>query len=226
MTQGKCYSCQGIFPKNQMAKHLETCLPVPKTRLTVGQVGTQTGMQKQPAEAEVPCQRTFRILAEGHYQPEYWLYFEIPAEAKFSGIDRFLRKTWVECCGHLSAFKSNPTLPSPIGKSRPLGGILNPGMKFYYEYDFGSTTELALKVISEQESDFKGKSIRLLARNEQLLMKCEKCDKPATRICAQCINDNKGWLCDNCAPEHECGEDMLLPVVNSPRVGVCGYTGN
>lgn len=24
---------------------------------------------------------------------------------------------------------------------------------------------------------------------------------------------------------HECGEDMLLPVVNSPRVGMCDYTG-
>ena len=24
---------------------------------------------------------------------------------------------------------------------------------------------------------------------------------------------------------HECGQEMLLPVVNSPRVGVCGYVG-
>jgi hypothetical protein len=208
MPSGKCYLCQGIFPKNQMTKHLETC------------------MQKQPAEADVPHQRTFRILAEGHGQQEYWLYFEIPAEAKFSSIDRFLRKTWVECCGHMSAFKSHPTLPSQISKSRPLGDILNPGMKFYYEYDFGSTTELALKVISEQDGKFEGKSIRLLARNEPPPIKCERCDKPATRICAQCINENMGWLCDDCAPEHECGEEMLLPMVNSPRVGVCGYTGS
>jgi hypothetical protein len=25
--------------------------------------------------------------------------------------------------------------------------------------------------------------------------------------------------------EHECGEEALLPVVNSPRMGMCGYTG-
>jgi len=25
--------------------------------------------------------------------------------------------------------------------------------------------------------------------------------------------------------DHERGEKMLLPVVNSPRVGMCGYTG-
>jgi hypothetical protein len=32
-------------------------------------------------------------------------------------------------------------------------------------------------------------------------------------------------LCQACAEDHECGEDMQLPVVNSPRVGVCGYAG-
>jgi hypothetical protein len=36
---------------------------------------------------------------------------------------------------------------------------------------------------------------------------------------------DEGWLCDECAVGHECGEEMLLPVVNSPRVGVCGYVG-
>ena len=37
--------------------------------------------------------------------------------------------------------------------------------------------------------------------------------------------NEEGWLCQSCADEHECGEDMLLPVVNSPRTGVCGYAG-
>ena len=37
--------------------------------------------------------------------------------------------------------------------------------------------------------------------------------------------EGEGWVCDECAPKHKCGEDMLLPVVNSPRVGMCGYTG-
>ena len=44
-------------------------------------------------------------------------------------------------------------------------------------------------------------------------------------ICAQCIYEDKGCLCDACARSHECGEEMLLPLVNSPRAGVCGYTG-
>ena len=43
--------------------------------------------------------------------------------------------------------------------------------------------------------------------------------------CAQCIYEGGGWLCEACAKSHECGEEMLLPVVNSPRVGTWGYTG-
>jgi hypothetical protein len=54
---------------------------------------------------------------------------------------------------------------------------------------------------------------------------CDICGQPATEICSQCIFDDKGWLCDEHAESHECGEEMLLPVVNSPRVGMCAYAG-
>ena len=47
----------------------------------------------------------------------------------------------------------------------------------------------------------------------------------ATGLYTQCIYEDKGCLCDACAKSHECGEEMLLPLVNSPRAGVCGYTG-
>ncbi len=69
------------------------------------------------------------------------------------------------------------------------------------------------------------KSIELMARNVQPQIKCSCCENEATHVCAQCFYDNTGWLCSTCAQIHECGEDMLLPVVNSPRVGVCGYCG-
>ncbi|MBV1730429.1 MAG: hypothetical protein KUA33_09465 [Methanobacterium sp.] len=75
--------------------------------------------------------------------------------------------------------------------------------------------------MSEQEGEAKGKSIQLLARNDPPLIACESCGKIGTQVCAECAT----WLCDECAHKHECGEDMLLPVVNSPRVGMCGYTG-
>ena len=33
-------------------------------------------------------------------------------------------------------------------------------------------------------------------------------------------------LCDEHAETHDCGGEYFLPVVKSPRVGVCGYTGD
>ena len=33
------------------------------------------------------------------------------------------------------------------------------------------------------------------------------------------------FVCDQCLESHECGEEMVLDVVNSPRMGVCGYVG-
>jgi hypothetical protein len=33
------------------------------------------------------------------------------------------------------------------------------------------------------------------------------------------------FYCDKCLTKHECGDEMSLPVVNSPRMGVCGYCG-
>ncbi len=82
-----------------------------------------------------------------------------------------------------------------------------------------------MKVVAERVGEAQGKSIQVLARNEAPLISCEVCGKPATEVCAQCIYEGAGWLCEACAEEHECGEEMLLPVVNSPRVGMCGYTG-
>lgn len=65
----------------------------------------------------------------------------------------------------------------------------------------------------------------MLARNHPHEIECSYCGKPATHVCRECIYDDGGWLCDDCTEKHECGEEMLLPVVNSPRVGVCAYTG-
>lgn len=106
-----------------------------------------------------------------------------------------------------------------------LDKVLKPGQTCSYEYDFGSTTELTVKVISEQEVEAQKKAIQILARNNLPLVPCDVCGEPATTTCTQCIYEDKGCLCDACAKGHECGEEMLLQMVNSPRAGVCGYTG-
>ncbi len=111
---------------------------------------------------------------------------------------------------------------------KKLGDALEQGLVFDYEYDFGSTTALKLKVQnSRQGLPEKSKyHVRLLARNLMPEVKCQECDKnPATIIDLEAIYDGKGLICKACARKRKL-EDMILPLVNSPRAGECGYTGD
>lgn len=171
------------------------------------------------------------------YLPEYWLHLEVDEGRTLKDLDQFLRDIWLECCGHLSAFAiSDTTYDShPEGGWRPsksmrvkLGEVLEEGMKFDYEYDFGSTTELQLKVLSEQKTKPLGKPIKILARNNPPRLECTSCQKEATCVCSMCLwgEGKEVYFCDACAEKHVCEGDgeAFLPVVNSPRMGVCGYT--
>jgi len=220
ISKGKCYLCGGTFSKSGMTKHLKSC---PKR---------ETASEKPSSRRRPRKSKIFHLVVEGSYLPYYWMHLELPANATLEDLDSFLRDIWLECCGHLSAFRiegkeylSEPSEFDEEGMDVELSDVLSPGMKFSHEYDFGTTTELTLKVVSEQEGETKGELIEILARNEPPPITCVSCGKTATQVCSQCIWEGEGWLCDECSREHECGEDMLLPVVNSPRVGMCGYIG-
>jgi hypothetical protein len=160
------------------------------------------------------------------------LHIAAPATAPLKKLDAFLRKTWLECCGHMSAFEVEGVRYASSASSgersmrAPLDEVLAPGMKFSYEYDFGSTTELSLKVVSLREQGTPKGAVQLLARNEEPQVVCNQCGvRAATRICPECSWNGEGWLCQACAVAHPCGDGACLPVVNSPRAGTCGYTG-
>ena len=105
-----------------------------------------------------------------------------------------------------------------------LGEALSVGQKFSYTYDFGSSTDLNLRIVSEREGLVNPKDvISLLARNLAPEFKCSVCDAPATLIFGGSWGDGNTY-CKKHAKKYE-GEGLLLPVVNSPRVGVCGYGG-
>lgn len=216
-SKGKCRFCERAFANSGMARHLEAC----KQR------------QERRSASPSPESRSYHIAVKGRYQPEYWMHLEIPADATLLDLDAFLRDIWLECCGHLSAFTiaGKQYMPKADfdldGESMDVAieEVLRPGMDFRHEYDFGTTTELSLKVISQWEGGRPDERVELLARNDPPLIPCGSCGTPATQVCGQCIYAGEGWLCDDCADGHECGEDTLLPVVNSPRVGMCGYTG-
>jgi hypothetical protein len=222
MSKGRCNLCGGTFSKSTITKHLKSC----KQK----QTDAATSVPDKASQKE----QVFHLMVEGRYLPEYWMHLEIPAKAKLEELDSFLRDIWLECCGHMSMFSIHDKTYSiaPMAEYNEksmkirLDAVLSPGIKFSHEYDFGTTTHLTLKVISQEQEQVKSKNIVILARNEPPLYSCMSCGKAAAHICTQCIWTGEGCLCDECITDHECGEDMLLPIVNSPRVGMCGYTGD
>jgi len=225
---GKCNLCGKTYKKAGMSRHLKTCL--------------EQNVDKKPGKV---TRKTFWLNIQGREYSEYWLHLEIPTTSTLMDLDQFLRDIWLECCGHLSAFTIEniryeldtgmidsmwgdffgPSMPVKTMKER-LHSVLRPGLEFYHEYDFGTTTYLKLKVMAERERPGRSKKIELLALNHPPEIPCAKCGKPATQVCTQCIYEGpQAWLCDEHSQNHQCGEDMFLPVVNSPRVGECGYTG-
>lgn len=133
------------------------------------------------------------------------------------------------------------------GMDVELGEVLNVGEKFSYVYDFGSSTNLSFRVIDEREGvlpaddedeeeeleedeeeyEDEGEiDLVVMARNEPPPWVCNVCGKPATHVLPESEYDtlDKAGLCDDHAKKYQYS-DELLPMVNSPRVGVCGYTG-
>jgi hypothetical protein len=186
-----------------------------------------------------------RVTAPG--LPPYWLGLEVKADAKLDALDSFLRRTWLECCGHMSAFEVGAvkyfSRGYDFGFTRTFGGfggqrtlersmngrvgeaLAAVGDVCEYEYDFGSTTTLQLEAVGQREGRLGRAPVRLLARNIAPPWPCANCGEPATVVCSYCLHAaGNAFACATHAREHGCGEvEGFLPVVNSPRMGVCGY---
>ena len=153
----------------------------------------------------------------------YWLKVALPPTAELRELDEFLRDTWLECCRHMSAFSTRERLSSEIDPGVTVGAIFDLVTSLDYVYDFGSSTELVIKRLKGTPMNARG--ITLLARNEPPPAPCDACGAPAIYLCSECSFDGGGFCCDDHSYEHECGEESLLSIVNSPRMGVCGYGG-
>lgn len=192
-TKGNCYLCSAELGKTAMKNHL------------LKDHGGETGQE---------C-RLFKI--EGAYDKNYWLYVDIPVDKTLNALDKFLRKIWLECCGHMSEFQG-------VGKSTKVGN-LREGGQFLHLYDFGSTTETLITVMGTTWRPPQREAVRLLARNIPPQFLCSKCGAHAGYVDTERLwADENPFYCEKCARKYT-DEDMLLPVTNSPRMGVCGYTG-
>jgi hypothetical protein len=220
--RGRCSLCGAELTKAGARRHVERCAP---------EHDAGTGAQQDLLH--------LRVTAPG--APGYWLDLEIRADAKLAALDDVLRGIWLECCGHLSRFDiagveyaSRPADDAfPMfgaRRQRSMGATVEKalaaaGDRFTYEYDFGSTSRLQLDVRGARGGRIGRQTVRLVARNNPLVWPCALCGEPAESVCTQCIGESANpFVCAAHAPQHPCGDEALLPVVNSPRMGVCGYS--
>jgi hypothetical protein len=216
--EGICRFCLKTFSGRGIGRHLIAC-----------QAKKQ---QDREGVAKGQSPTTVYHIRISSYKP-FWLHIEIEVTATLEDLDQFLRDIWLECCGHLSEFRINDIAylipmamdgwwdPEARSMDIPLREVLSAKDEFEYEYDFGSTTYLEGQIYAVREGVLRDK-IRILARNNVPELQCTSCGAEATDICVEC------WelYCKTCLVEHACGEEMTLPVVNSPRMGVCGFTGD
>lgn len=207
-SEGKCLYCQQTVAKNSISRHLESHL---------GKLEQESGKSAWHLRVEAGA---------------YFLQLLVDGDATLKKLDDFLRKIWLECCGHMSGFTIGGTWSSQkIGMSRKAQDVFYEGMKLNYVYDFGTSTELDIKVIRAHALPVKG-GIQLLSRNEPLEIFCHLCKKqPATQICTVHWHEGSDCMfCGDCVEKHEAvcedaADYSLMPIVNSPRMGECGYEG-
>lgn len=224
--KGKCKYCGKEYTRSYMGRHLLACKER-QSRLMAENGSRQCGYF------------VLKIYPRYVFRYDYWLFIEVREDATLRDVDSFLRDIWLECCGHLSAFNIGGTSYEVMPDEDSFWGepaksmnyklktVLSKGMTIGYEYDFGSTTELILSVIDYRVGGRRKEKLTILSRNNPHEMICDECGKkPAVMICPMCMWEGEGLLCEDCSETHSCGEDMLLDVCNSPRMGVCGYVGS
>ncbi len=199
-----------------MLKHLQTC----RRRAEV------------VAEYDGKRGRAGRLthLRVSDWSGDFWLDLEMKGSATLQDLDQYLRAIWLECCGHLSMFTTGGWAEADqIPVRTRIDRAFQPGVEIVHIYDFGTSSEMLVKAVAIREGrPTTSRPIYLMARNDPPDLVCMKCDQPAAGICIECVyeHDSDGLLCPQHVETHphsNYGDPM--PVVNSPRMGMCGYGG-
>ncbi|MBD2463694.1 hypothetical protein H6G89_22085 [Oscillatoria sp. FACHB-1407] len=199
-----------------MTKHLVTCSKRQEAIATAE-------MKKGTSES------LYHLRVQDAYNSAFWLDLEIRGSKSLKDLDTYLRGIWLECCGHMSQFSLGGAFAREIGMSRKIGEVFRQGGELTHVYDFGTSSETLVKYVDEREGNpLTNKAIALMARNNMPEYPCMECGKPATHLCMECLIDEQteGVLCDEHTENHphdNYGEP--IPLVNSPRMGMCGYDG-
>lgn len=215
-SKGECASCGQEVTSSKVVKHLSVC-------------SKRLGIIKMSDSKKIPSETLYHLRTQDACNDQFWLDLEIRGSSTLKDLDGYLRAIWLECCGHVSQFSLGDRQASELSKKRRADEVFRSGTKLTHIYDFGDSSETLIKVVGTR----KGKSVTtcsvsLMARNQMPESKCGECKQPATRLCMECLVEKEIWgiLCEKHAKVHP-HDDYGKPVqlVNSPRLGMCGYEG-
>jgi hypothetical protein len=214
-SKGSCQYCETEITKGVVTKHLSACTQ----RRSVIEKAEQGKAKKETL---------FHLRVEDAWQHYYWLDLEMRGSSTLGHLDSYLRDIWLECCGHLSQFSFGWWRGEVLPLRLKIREVLREGDELTHIYDFGTSSETLIRLVGIREGKpTTARPIALLARNVPPETKCMDCGHPAAWICVECLEEDRtGALCDEHArthPHDNYGEP--IPVVNSPRMGMCGYTG-
>lgn len=216
-SRGACAYCGKEMTRGGLSRHLKTCQ---QRQDAITKAEHKTGS----------VEPIYHLQVQDAWGGDFWLHLEMRGSANLGSLDQYLRAIWLECCGHMSHFAigggwTGQELPMST-KARML---FQPGLELTHLYDYGTTSETKVKVVDvRQGKPLTGHPIFLMARNHLPERRCIECDELATHLCMECLYEyaEEGWLCDEHAETHpHYGYDEPVPIVNSPRLGMCGYEG-
>ncbi len=147
-TKGRCSYCNKKFTKQGMGRHLSACKEIKKLLGDGQPQDSSTGHSY------------FNLIVESKDKEDYWMHILIREDATLELLDDFFRGIWLECCGHMSVFfieyysffsgfddvSQIQEMPNACGMKFRLGDLLCEGMRFNYDYDLGTTSELGIRV--------------------------------------------------------------------------------
>ena len=233
-TAGKCVICKGEESTDKkMRSHLLEHFS--------GGGASKAKAAKGAKAAKATAKDAFLVAITDDIPATYWLYVRVRKTATLRDVDDLIRRTWVECCGHMSLFRAGDVSymvgddddgPNTKTMEENAAAVIGKSGHIFYEYDFGTTTGLVVKPAGMCSAAGMKRPAEVVARNGKLKLDCGTCGKaPAALVCTECVwGDQSPLLCRKCSKKHGHEDEppdpsVYLPVVNSPRMGMCAYAG-
>jgi hypothetical protein len=191
----QCYICKKKFGKVKIHEHYIDCIK----------------LKYKDESGIIVFMNSYSNISNNNY----YFYLKIGINSTLKDLDKFIKKEWVECCGHLSCF--NDINYKKINMNKKINELYNQNILYTYgtETVVNIFIDSSLNCMSEKD-----KKIEILVQNEKPFIKCKLCDFDSKYIL------NNDTLCEKCKDngidKYTFGDDIYL-INNSPRIGLCDY---